>query len=213
MKLLSLCVGHVLVPSLTPWSLGIDKAGKASRIERYKIVSSPARKGGKHGTFLAPMCKGAKQSRRPGNGGARMPRGPAESHLAEWHPTSQNSTSQNSMSQNSVATVQITYQVPPRGERSRSSSRHERRLEGVPEPTAQQMLDDFAAYEASRGRVNQYEAYTYRRSDPGEPAGGEVMVALDFGEIAALQVEEGLQAESGESTEAQTAQSQEPVFA
>lgn len=123
------------------------------------------------------------------------------------------------MSQTSVATVQITYQAPPRAKRSRPSSRHERQLEDVPKPTAQQMIDDFAAYQASRSRVNQHEAYTYQRSEPGETAGGEVMVALDFGEIVVLQVDEALQAENEESTaraqtaRAQMAQAREPVFA
>lgn len=94
------------------------------------------------------------------------------------------------MSQRSATTVNITYQAPPRANLSRSSSRHERQLKGVPESVARQVLQDFAAYQASRDRAEQREVYTYQQRASEEASSEEVMVALDFGEICGLQVKE-----------------------
>jgi hypothetical protein len=89
-------------------------------------------------------------------------------------------------SQPPSVTLQIVYQPPERADAPRSSSRHERQLEGVPEPTARRMLRDFATYQARPGAANQREAYTYQQTGPSGAADDEVMAALDFGEIAAL---------------------------
>lgn len=101
--------------------------------------------------------------------------------------------------------VTITYSPPPRelpppgppvrrNDRSPSTV-HERRLERVPESTAQQMADDFVLYRLSEQALapeaEQYKIYRYSEE------GREVQIALDFGEILALDVGE----ESKESTD------------
>lgn len=91
------------------------------------------------------------------------------------------------MPQRSVTTVQITYRTPSRKNLSRSSFHHERQLESVPEPTARQMIRDFSAYQATRGGAKRHEVYTYQQIGLDGAADDEVVVALDFREIAALQ--------------------------
>lgn len=85
------------------------------------------------------------------------------------------------MTQDSMTTVQITFQPPSRAGLPRSSSVHERCLEAVPAPTAEQMVQDFAAYRAAPSTAEQKKLYTYPQDDD------EAFVALDFGEVVALQ--------------------------
>lgn len=87
-----------------------------------------------------------------------------------------------------ASTVNITFESPARTSRPRSSSRHRRDLEGVPESTAQQMARDFTAYQHEPSACDEKKLYKYRPSGQKEPSDDEVFVALDFGEIVALEV-------------------------
>lgn len=89
-----------------------------------------------------------------------------------------------------ASTVNITFQSPARANLSRPPSRHHRDLEGVPESTAQQMVQDFAAYQHEPSAINEKKLYRYRRSEQGKVSEDEVSVALDFGEIVALEVDQ-----------------------
>ncbi len=89
----------------------------------------------------------------------------------------------------SASTVNITYETPTRANPSRSSSRHHRDLEGVPKSTAQQMARDFAAYQHEPSATNEKKLYKYRPPGQGGASESEVSVALDFGEIVALEVD------------------------
>lgn len=87
-------------------------------------------------------------------------------------------------------TVTISFQPPARENVSPRVTdtpiTHERRLEAVPEPIAQQMSNDFVVYQISGSiqapEVQQYRTYKYEHS------GREVQIALDFGEILALDI-------------------------
>ena len=88
-----------------------------------------------------------------------------------------------------VSTVNITFQPPTRTNLSRCSSPHRRNLKGVPQSTAQQMAQDFTAYQHEPSTIEEKKLYTYRPSGQRGTPGGEVSVALDFGEIVALEVD------------------------
>jgi hypothetical protein len=92
------------------------------------------------------------------------------------------------MDQGSATTVEITFQPPARAHQSQHTPPvHERRLESVPASTAREMARDFAAYEAAPSEAEQHKLYTYRQVEADGSSGGEAMVALDFGEVVALQ--------------------------
>ena len=88
-----------------------------------------------------------------------------------------------------VSTVNITFQPPTRTNLSRCSSSHRRNLKGVPQSTAQQMAQDFTAYQHEPSAIEEKKLYTYQPSGQNGPPGDEVSVALDFGEIVALEVD------------------------
>lgn len=77
---------------------------------------------------------------------------------------------------------------PPTRENSKDglavhgSSIHERRLEAVPRRKARQMVDDFSRYQMGEAQSDRYKIYKYAQADE------EVQVALDFGEIIAIEV-------------------------
>lgn len=88
-----------------------------------------------------------------------------------------------------ISTVNITFQPPTRTNLSRCSSPHRRNLKGVPQSTAQQMAQDFTAYQHEPSAIEEKKLYTYQPSGQNGPPGDEVSVALDFGEIVALEVD------------------------
>lgn len=88
-----------------------------------------------------------------------------------------------------ISTVNITFQPPTRTNLSRCSSPHRRNLKGVPQSTAQQMAQDFTAYQHEPSAIEEKKLYTYQPSGQNAPPGDEVSVALDFGEIVALEVD------------------------
>ena len=88
-----------------------------------------------------------------------------------------------------VSTVNITFQPPTRTNLSRCSSPHRRNLKGVPQSTAQQMAQDFTAYQHEPSAIKEKKLYTYQPSGQNGSPGDEVSVALDFGEIVALEVD------------------------
>ena len=88
-----------------------------------------------------------------------------------------------------ISTVNITFQPPMRTNLSRCSSPHRRNLKGVPQSTAQQMAQDFTAYQHEPSAIEEKKLYTYQPSGQNGPPGDEVSVALDFGEIVALEVD------------------------
>ena len=88
-----------------------------------------------------------------------------------------------------ISTVNITFQPPTRMNLSRCSSPHRRNLKGVPQSTAQQMAQDFTAYQHEPSAIEEKKLYTYQPSGQNGPPGDEVSVALDFGEIVALEVD------------------------
>lgn len=90
---------------------------------------------------------------------------------------------------NEPATVNIIFQSPARTALSRDSSRHKRDLEGVPQSTARQMARDFTTYQREPSTSNEKKLYTYRPSGKKKTSDDEVFVALDFGEIVALEVD------------------------
>ena len=87
-----------------------------------------------------------------------------------------------------ISTVNITFQPPTRTNLSRCSSPHRRNLKGVPQSTAQQMAQDFTAYQHEPSAIEEKKLYTYQPSGQNAPPGDEVSVALDFGEIVTLEV-------------------------
>lgn len=90
-----------------------------------------------------------------------------------------------------ASTVNITFQPPTRTTLSRPSPSHRRNLEGVPQSTAQQMAQDFTAYQHEPSAIEEKKLYTYRPSGQRGKPGDEVSVALDFEEIVALEVDRG----------------------
>lgn len=99
-----------------------------------------------------------------------------------------------------VSTVNITFQPPTRTNLSRCSSPHRRNLKGVPQSTAQQMAQDFTAYQHKPSANDEKKLYKYRPSGQREPSGDEVFVALDFGEIVALEVDRRRKVSTRESS-------------
>lgn len=88
-----------------------------------------------------------------------------------------------------ASTVNITFQPPTRTNLSCPSSPHRRNLKGVPRSTARQMAQDFTAYQHEPSAIEEKKLYTYRPSGQRETPDDEVSVALDFGEIMALEVD------------------------
>ena len=87
-----------------------------------------------------------------------------------------------------ASTVNITFQSPARAHHSRPSARHSRDLEGVPVSTARQMARDFTTYQHEPSAVNEKKLYEYRPRGKKGATDSEVVVALDFGEIVTLEV-------------------------
>lgn len=94
------------------------------------------------------------------------------------------------MIQTPTTTVQITFHTPSRANISRSSHLHERCLEGVPETVAQQMTEDFAAYQAERAGAERQKTYTYQHIKGEAATDDETFVALDFGEVVTIKAVE-----------------------
>lgn len=57
------------------------------------------------------------------------------------------------------------------------------------------MARDFMEYQHEPSAIEEKKLYTYRPSGRGESSDGEVSVALDFGEIVTLEVNEKQKAE------------------
>jgi hypothetical protein len=74
-------------------------------------------------------------------------------------------------------TVCITFETPSDGP-SMAGSTHERRIDGVPQSVAEQMVTDFERYR--KGRKERSPLYRY------EQDGEEVLLALDLDEVVAL---------------------------
>jgi hypothetical protein len=68
-----------------------------------------------------------------------------------------------------VSTVNITFQPPMRTNLSRCSSPHRRNLKGVPQSTAQQMAQDFTAYQHEPSAIEEKKLYTYQPSGQNAP--------------------------------------------
>jgi len=90
--------------------------------------------------------------------------------------------------QESVSTVNITFQSPPRASRPSPSSRHRRDLEGVPESTAEQMVEDFMAYQHAPSTVQEKRLYEYQPVEKNGTLADTRLIALDFDEIVTLEV-------------------------
>lgn len=84
-------------------------------------------------------------------------------------------------------TVTITFQPPARVEAGPSSAAHERSLENVPLAAAQQMTEDFEAYQKSPSEDRRHELYTYSK-ETSPSSEKEALVALDFEEVLTLEV-------------------------
>jgi len=76
-------------------------------------------------------------------------------------------------------TIHITFEPPSRNGPATEAARHERRLDGVPVAVADQMVADLRRYR--EGRIDQNPLYRY------EQDGEEVFLALDLGEVVALE--------------------------
>ena len=87
-----------------------------------------------------------------------------------------------------TSTVNITFQSPARTSRPDAPSYHHRDLEGVPESTARQMVQDFTTYQHEPSAISEKKLYKYRPAGKSTPADDKRLVALDFGEIATLEV-------------------------
>lgn len=87
----------------------------------------------------------------------------------------------------SIMTVCILFSPPATGNANgpRHTDLHERTVEGVPKPVAEQMLQDFASYQERASQSNQYQLYRYASSRASNDE-NERMIALDFGEVCAL---------------------------
>lgn len=83
--------------------------------------------------------------------------------------------------------LQILFQVPARQHDDDEIPAHERYLEHVPRSVAEQIVDGFTAYTNEPSEANRREAYTYERLSDGV-ADGEMLLALDFGEIISVKV-------------------------
>lgn len=85
------------------------------------------------------------------------------------------------MSPSDFMRIQITFRSPPREAAASSGpTLHERTLEAVPRPKAQQIATDFVSYRQAPQETDRSKLYRY------ETNGDEVMVALDFKEVVAL---------------------------
>lgn len=93
------------------------------------------------------------------------------------------------MSNCTRTTLRITFDPPSRDGQATETARHERRLDGVPVAVADQMVTDFRRYR--EGRIDRNPLYRY------EQDGEEVFLALDLGEVVAL---ERLEPEATEET-------------
>lgn len=87
-----------------------------------------------------------------------------------------------------ASTVNITFQSPARAHQSRPSVRHSRDLEGVPASTARKMARDFTKYQTEPSAINEKKLYEYQPTGRSDNPDREVVVALDFGEIVTLEV-------------------------
>jgi hypothetical protein len=77
--------------------------------------------------------------------------------------------------------VQITFQAPPRRDSAEVPTIHKRKLQGVPQPVAKEMLEDFKAYERNSSSMNPWKLYRYLQI--GEKDQGEVTTPIDFREV------------------------------
>ena len=81
-------------------------------------------------------------------------------------------------------TVTITFRTPSSEQRENTSTIHERRLEAVPQATAEQMAEDFVQYRTTRAEAHRSTLYRYEKRED------DILVALDFQEIVALTASE-----------------------
>lgn len=86
-------------------------------------------------------------------------------------------------------TVRIIFETPSREQSGVSNRAHERDLEGVPPTTAKQMTRDFVHYQRDPTEERRQKLYTYEK-EGSTPSDGEALVALDFGEVLALEAAE-----------------------
>lgn len=83
--------------------------------------------------------------------------------------------------------LQIVFRVPARVHDDEEAPVHERRLEDVPAAIAHEIVDAFTAYTKDPSEAKRREAYTYKRVSAGV-SDGEMLLALDFGEVISLKV-------------------------
>ena len=82
------------------------------------------------------------------------------------------------MRESDSTTVRIVFQTPSQQNTGTGATRHERRLDSIPAPVAEQMVEDFEDYRT--GREERSPLYRYERN------GEEVLLALDLDEVVAL---------------------------
>lgn len=88
-----------------------------------------------------------------------------------------------------VSTVNITFRSPARVSRPSPPSHHRRDLEGVPASTAQQMAQDFTAYQHAPSTVGEKKLYEYQPVGQNGAFDDTRLIALDFDEIVTLEVQ------------------------
>lgn len=81
--------------------------------------------------------------------------------------------------------ITITFRSPNRQTAPGGPSLHERCIESVPRPKAEEMASDFVKYRKAPGEATRSKLYRYHTN------GEEVLVALDFDEVVALTASNG----------------------
>ena len=80
--------------------------------------------------------------------------------------------------------ITITFRSPTHDATARAPSLHERTIESVPPPKAEQMASDFVEYRKAPTEASRSKLYRYQAN------GEEILVALDFDEVIALTASE-----------------------
>lgn len=78
-------------------------------------------------------------------------------------------------------TVQITFQAPLRRDSPDLPVIHKRKLEGVPQSVAKEMIEDFRTYANNSSTPNPWKLYRYLKI--GKEDQGEVTTPIDFREV------------------------------
>lgn len=56
-------------------------------------------------------------------------------------------------------TVQIAFRAPPRRDSADSPTNHNRKIQGVPQSAAKEMIDDVRAYESNSSSTTRWKLY------------------------------------------------------